>query len=86
MDGNLQRQIRNVDDMIRAARGNQDNLRQQIKVLERQDRDLVRLPDARRQRQRIRDQIRQCNRDIDRLKSDVRTFERQLSELKRMAR
>lgn len=85
-DPNLTRQLRTLDDMTRGAQRNIDNLQQQIRLLERQDRDSARLPDAGRIQQRIRDQIRQCRRDVDRLKLDLRTFERQRSELKRMAR
>jgi DNA repair exonuclease SbcCD ATPase subunit len=86
VDANLQRQLRNLDDMIRSSRRNIENIKQQTRLLERQERDAARLPNAGREQQRIREQIKQARRDIDRLNNDVRTFERQQSELKRMSR
>ena len=85
-DPNLQRQIRNLDDMIRASQRSMDNLKQQLRLFERQKGEAKRLPNATREQARIQEQIRQTQRDMDRLKGEVRTMDRQRGELKRMAR
>lgn len=81
---NLSRQNRSFEEMRGSAQRNIDNLSQQIRLLERQDRDSSRLPNAGRVQQQVRDQVRQARRSIDSSKQDIRTFERQISDLKRM--
>jgi chromosome segregation ATPase len=85
-DPNLTRQIRSVEDMVRSITRNNDSLRQQVKLLERQLGDVRRMPNSGREESRIRDQIRAANEAQDRGKQDIRTLERQLGDLKRMAR
>src|ERR1700730_16569480 len=52
-DPNTQRQIRNLDDMIHSSRRNVDNLKQQIKLLQRQESDAKRLPNSSREVSKI---------------------------------
>lgn len=82
----IMRQIRSAEDMVRSLTRNNDTLRQQIKLLERQLGDVRRMPNSGREAGRIRDQIRAAQKAQDRGKQDIRTLQRQIGDLKRMAR
>ena len=84
-DPNVKRQLRGAEDMRHSLRRNIDNLDQQIRLLQRQDRESARLPDASRVQSGIRQQIRDLQRTIARNKTDIRTLDRQIGDLKRMA-
>lgn len=79
IDSNLRQQIRGVESSIVRTKQNIENLKQQVRLMERQQ------PASDRERWEVRGRIKDRARQIDRLNSDLRV-ERQLSELKRMAR
>lgn len=83
-DSNVKRQLSGAEQMRRDLDRSIANLNDQIRLLERQDRDSARLPNAGRIQTGIREQIRSARRMIDRHRSDIRVLDRQISELKRM--
>lgn len=58
------------------------NLQQQIRILEHQDRDAKKLPNAGRAQTQIRDQVRQLRRSIDAAKQSIKLLDKQIQNTK----
>jgi len=86
MASDLDRQIARARDTKRGYENRIQHLKDQQRGLDRQERDVARLPNAGQVKQQIRDQRRQLQREIDRTKLDVRSCDRQIDELRAIAR
>lgn len=82
----IDRQIRELENMKRDRLRSIQQTDQSRKALERQLSEAKRLPNTSSVQNQLNNTIRQYQRTADQCRSEIRTFERQIGELRRMNR